>query len=157
MGNSHKEYLVRRREEDINMLDEFKKFLGGGNVIDLAVGVIVGGAMGKIIQSFVDEMILPLVGLLPIPGNFNDAYLTLKKGGELFKEGEPLKLARDHGAVVLGYGQFISVVLTVVLTAFAVFMVVKAVNKMKLAQASEVAPPPPQETLLTEIRDLLKK
>jgi large conductance mechanosensitive channel len=137
------------------MLDEFKKFLGGGNVVDLAVGVIVGGAMGKIIQSFVDEMILPLVGLLPIPGNFGDMYLPLKTSKD-FVQGMTLKAARESGSVVLGVGQFISVVLTVLLTAFAVFMVVKAVNKMKIAQASEAPPPPPQEVLLGEIRDLMK-
>jgi large conductance mechanosensitive channel len=139
------------------MIEEFKKFIGGGNVIDLAVGVIVGGAMGKIIQSFVDELIVPLVGLLPLPGDLSNSYLALK-GGEKITAGMALVDARKvPGAVVLGYGQFISVALTVLITAFAVFMVVKAINKMKLAQASEAPPPPAQEVLLTEIRDLLKR
>ncbi len=139
------------------MIEEFKKFLGGGNVIDLAVGVIVGGAMGKIIQSFVDELIVPLIGLLPLPGDLSNSYLALK-GAEKITAGMALADARKvPGAVVLGYGQFISVALTVVLTAFAVFLVVKAVNKMKLAQASDAPATPPQEVLLAEIRDLLKK
>jgi large conductance mechanosensitive channel len=137
------------------MIEEFKKFIGGGNVIDLAVGVIVGGAMGKIIQSFVDELIVPLVGLLPLPGDLSNSYAVLKG---VVPAGAALVDARKvPGAVVLGYGQFISVALTVLITAFAVFLVVKAINKMKLAQASEAPPPPPQEVLLGEIRDLLKK
>lgn len=142
------------------MLEEFKKFIGSGSVIDLAVGVIVGSAMGKIIQSFVDELIVPLVGLLPLPGDLSGMYLAIK-GGEKITAGMPLAKARAlDGVVVLGYGQFIGTFLTVMITAFAVFLVVKAINKMRAKQAeapAEPPAPPADVALLTEIRDLLKK
>ncbi|MGC4047261.1 MAG: large conductance mechanosensitive channel protein MscL [Armatimonas sp.] len=139
------------------MLEEFKKFIGSGNVMDLAVAVIVGAAMTKIIQSFVDELIVPLVGLLPLPGDLSASYLVLK--GDV-PSGAALAEARKvPHAVVLGYGQFISTMLTVLITAFAVFLVVKAINKMKAKQVeapAEAPPPPADVVLLTEIRDLLK-
>ncbi len=142
------------------MLEEFKKFIGSGSVIDLAVGVIVGSAMGKIIQSFVDELIVPLVGLLPLPGDLSGMYLAIK-GGEKITAGMPLAKARAlDGVVVLGYGQFIGTGLTVLITAFAVFLVVKAINRMRVKEAAapaEPPAPPADVALLTEIRDLLKK
>lgn len=141
------------------MLEEFKKFIGSGSVIDLAVGVIVGSAMGKIIQSFVDELIVPLVGLLPLPGDLSGLYIALK-GADQIKPGMPLAKARAlDGVVVLGYGQFVSTALTVLITAFAVFLVVKAINTMRKKEAEAPAEPPapaPDVALLTEIRDLLK-
>lgn len=142
------------------MLEEFKKFIGSGSVIDLAVGVIVGSAMSKIIQSFVDELIVPLVGLLPLPGDLSGLYIALK-GGEKITAGMPLAKARAlDGVVVLGYGQFIGTALTVLITAFAVFLVVKAINRMRVKEAAapaEPPAPPADVALLTEIRDLLKK
>jgi large conductance mechanosensitive channel len=150
------------------MLKEFKDFIGGGNVVDLAVGVIVGAAMGKIIQSFVDEMIVPLVGLLPLPGDLSNLYVALKGSEKLAEAAQkagvghlPLAEARKVGdTVILGLGQFLTTALTVLITAFVVFIIVRQINKMKKpveAPAPEPAGPPAQEVLLAEIRDLLKK
>ena len=140
------------------MLKEFRNFIGGGNVVDLAVGVIVGAAMGKIIQSFVDELIVPLVGLLPGTGDLAAKYAVLKPGTAPITDGMPLVDARKTGAVVLGYGQFLSVTITVLLTALVVFLIVRQINRMKKAvPAPAPAAPTPDQILLTEIRDALKK
>jgi large conductance mechanosensitive channel len=139
----------------MSLIDDFKAFIGGGNVMDLAVGLIIGGAMSGILKSFVDEMIIPFTGLLG-KVSWADSYLPLRTT-DAFKEGMSLKAARDSGASVLGWGQFMTTAVNTLLLAFAVFMIVKALNKMKLAKLSEAPPPPAQEVLLGEIRDLLKK
>ena len=153
--------LAKNEEVFDTVLKEFKEFIGGGNVVDLAVGVIVGAALGKIIQSFVDELIVPLIGLLPGAGDLAAKYLVLKPGPDASKaiaDGMTLVDARKTGAVVLGYGQFLATLITVVLTAFVVFLIVKQINKMKAAApAPEPAGPTPDQALLTEIRDALKK
>jgi large conductance mechanosensitive channel len=145
------------------ILKDFRDFIGKGNAIDLAVGLIVGSAIGAILKSFVDELIIPLTGLIT-KVDFTNMYLVLK--GDL-AEGTPLGEARKAaGVVVLGYGQFITVAINTLILAFAVFMVVRGVNKLKAsitreekAAAAPAEPPaPPAEVmLLTEIRDLLKK
>lgn len=138
------------------MLKDFKEFIGSGNAIDLAVGVIIGSAMTTILKSFVDELIVPLTGLIG-KVDFANSYLVIKG---TVAEGLPLAEARKvAGAVVLGYGQFATVAINTLILAFAVFMVVRSINKMRKQQAAaEVVPaaPPPQEALLTEIRDILK-
>ena len=144
----------------MSLLKEFKEFIGSGNAVDLAVGVIIGSAMTSILKSFVDEMVVPLTGLLG-KVDFANSYLVLK--GEV-APGVPLAEARKvAGAVVLGYGQFFTVAFNTLILAFVVFLCVRTINQIKKAQAEEkqaeeaAAPPEPprQEVLLAEIRDLL--
>lgn len=143
----------------MSLFKEFKEFVGHGNAVDLAVGVIIGSAMTTILKSFVDELVIPLTGLLG-KVDFANSYLVLKGS---VAEGLPLSEARRvAGAVVLGYGQFFTVALNTLILAFAVFLCVRIINKLKRASAVEqaveaTAPAPPtrEEVLLTEIRDLL--
>jgi large conductance mechanosensitive channel len=145
-----------------SILKDFRDFIGKGNAIDLAVGLIVGNAIGGILKSFVDELIIPLTGLIS-KVDFSNMYFVLK--GEI-GPGTPLAEARKAaGVVVLGYGQFVTVAINTLILAFAVFMVVRSVNNMKarMAREEKLAPPAappapaPDVVLLTEIRDLLKK
>lgn len=131
----------------MSFLSEFKEFAMKGNVVDLAVGVIIGGAFGKIVSSFVGDVVMPLLGLLVGGVNFTDLAITLKAA-----EG-------DIPAVVLKYGAFLQTVFDFVIIALAIFIAIKAMNKLKRKQDdAPAAPPAPsaQEVLLTEIRDLLK-
>jgi large conductance mechanosensitive channel len=145
----------------MSLLKDFRDFIGKGNAIDLAVGVIVGSAIGTILKSFVDELVIPLTGLLS-KVDFSNMYFVLK--GEV-AEGIPLAEARKAaGVVALGYGQFVTVLINTLILAFAVFMVVRSINKLKVVIAKEEAAapappaaPPADVVLLGEIRDLLKK
>jgi large conductance mechanosensitive channel len=145
----------------MSIVKDFKDFVGKGSAIDLAVGVIVGGAIGTILKSFVDEMVVPLTGLIG-KVDFSNMYFVLK--GQV-PEGAPLAEARRiAGVVALGYGQFATVAINLLILAFAVFMMVRAVNKMKARLAKEEAaapatptPPSAEIVLLGEIRDLLAK
>lgn len=131
----------------MGVLSEFKAFAVKGNVVDMAVGIIIGAAFGKIVSSFVGDVIMPPIGLLIGGVDFSDLAITLKAA-----EGE-------IPAVVLAYGKFIQTVLDFVIVAFAIFMGVKAINRLKREEAAapEVPPAPTkEEVLLTEIRDLLK-
>lgn len=142
------------------LFKDFRNFIGKGNAIDLAVGLIIGSAIGTILKSFVDELIIPLTGLIS-KVDFSNTYLVLKG---TVPEGAPLSEARKTaGVVALGYGQFVTVAINTVILAFAVFLVVRMINKMRAAIEREEktapapsAPPPPDIALLTEIRDLLK-
>lgn len=135
----------------MGMLKEFKEFAVKGNVVDMAVGIIIGGAFGKIVTSLVNDIIMPPIGLLLGGVNFNQLAITLKEA------------TADKATVLLNYGNFIQVVIDFILVAFAIFMLIKAMNSMKRKQeAAPAAPPAPpaptkEELLLTEIRDLLKK
>ncbi len=141
------------------MFEEFRKFIGAGNVIDLAVGVMIGGMFGKIVTAFVDDLVNPLLGLLG-KADFTNLYLPLS---DKVTPGLALADARKLGPV-LAWGDFVTVTVNVLLTAFVIFLVVKAINRMrelgaKPAQPAtpEVPPPPPADVvLLTEIRDLLR-
>ena len=131
----------------MSFLSEFKEFAMKGNVVDLAVGVIIGGAFGKIVSSFVGDVVMPLLGLLVGGVNFTDLAITLKAA-----EG-------DIPAVVRKYGAFLQTVFDFVIIALAIFIAIKAMNKLKRKQDdAPAAPPAPsaQEVLLTEIRDILK-
>ncbi|BAN46626.1 large-conductance mechanosensitive channel protein MscL [Metapseudomonas resinovorans] len=131
----------------MSLLNEFKAFAVKGNVVDMAVGIIIGAAFGKIVSSFVGDVIMPPIGLLIGGVDFSDLAVTLKAA-----EG-------DIPAVVLSYGKFIQTILDFVIVAFAIFMGIKAINRLKREEAvAPEAPPAPtaEETLLTEIRDLLK-
>lgn len=136
------------------MLQEFKKFAMRGNVIDMAIGIILGGAFGKIVSSFVNDVVMPPIGMLLGGVDFSALYFNLS-GGQY----ETLAKAKEAGAVTVAYGAFINTVIDFVIIAFVIFMVVKQMNRMK--KKEEEAPaappaPPKQELLLTEIRDLLK-
>ncbi len=131
----------------MSILSEFKAFAVKGNVVDMAVGIIIGAAFGKIVTSFVGDVIMPPVGLLIGGVDFTDLAITLKAA-----EG-------DIPAVVLSYGKFIQTVLDFVIVAFAIFMGVKVINRLKREEAAAPAEPPAptkDQELLTEIRDLLK-
>ena len=138
------------------MFKEFKEFISKGNVMDMAVGLVTGSAFTAIVQSLVNDVIMPLIGLLVGGFNFSDLKVTLKETAD--------------GAVTLNYGAFIQAVVNFLIVAFVIFLVVKAMNKMRAAAenlvkkeeeeaAAEEAPaePPADIALLTEIRDLLKK
>jgi large conductance mechanosensitive channel len=141
-----------------SFIKDFRNFIGKGNAIDLAVGLIVGSAIGTIIRSFVDELIIPLTGLLG-KVDFSNLYVVLK--GDI-PVGTPLSEARKAaGVVVLGYGQFVTIAINTLVLAFAVFLVVRSINKLRerIEREEKAAPEAPAAdiVLLTEIRDLLKQ
>ena len=137
----------------MGMISEFKEFAMRGNVIDLAVGVVIGGAFGKIVTSLVDKVIMPPIGLLIGKVDFSDLKWTLA-------EATTDAAGAEVPAVVIGYGDFINTVVQFVIVAFAIFMLVKVINR--LSRRKEEAPAAPAEPsedvlLLREIRDSLKK
>ncbi len=138
------------------MLKEFKDFAMKGNVVDLAVGVIIGGAFGKIVESMVADIIMPIIGAIFGNVDFSNLYASL---GAKVQAGMGYADAKKVGAV-LGYGQFLTYVVNFLIVAFVLFLVIKAMNSMKKAEAAAPAvpaTPPASEVLLGEIRDLLKK
>ncbi len=140
------------------MLKEFKEFAIKGNMLDMAVGIIIGAAFGTIIQSLVNDIILPPIGMALGGVDFGDLFLTISPG-TVPGPYATLEAAREAGAVTINYGVFANALTSFLIIAFSVFMVVRAFNKLKRAEeAAPAAPPPPtkQETLLTEIRDLLE-
>ena len=132
----------------MGMMQEFKKFAMRGNVVDMAVGIIIGAAFGKIISSFVADVLMPPIGLLIGGVDFSNLAITIKAA------------AGGAAAVTLNYGKFIQSVVDFVIIAFAIFMAIKAMNTLKKKE-DEAPPPPPapsnEEVLLTDIRDLLKQ
>lgn len=141
----------------MSLLKEFKEFAVKGNALDLAVGVIIGAAFGKIVNSVVDDLIMPLVGAILGKPDFSSMYVVLK--GEV-PDGTKLEEARKIAdTAIFAYGNFITVAINFILLAFVVFFLVKGINSMKKKEeAAPEAPATPskEETLLTEIRDLLK-
>jgi large conductance mechanosensitive channel len=131
------------------MLKEFKEFAMRGNVIDLAVGVVIGGAFGKIVTSLVDQIIMPPIGLLTGGVDFSQMKWVLKPADNT----DP---AHKIAEVAIGYGNFINTLIQFLIIAFAIFLVVKAINKLTRREEAAPAPPPADVVLLTEIRDLLK-
>ncbi len=135
----------------MGMLQEFKEFAVKGNVIDMAVGVIIGAAFGKVVSSLVADVVMPPIGVMLGGVNFADLAITLKAA------------AGSSPAVMLAYGKFLQTVLDFLIVAWVVFLGIKAMNSLKKAEAAApVAPPPPaapsaEQVLLSEIRDLLKK
>lgn len=131
------------------MMKEFKEFAMKGNVVDMAVGIIIGGAFGKIVSSLVGDVIMPPIGLLLGGVDFSDLALTLKEAAD------------GTDAVSVKYGAFLMTVLDFLIVAFAIFMLVKGMNKMKKKEAAAPPPAPPEpsstDKLLMEIRDSLKK
>ena len=142
----------------MSFIKEFKQFAMKGNVVDLAVGVIIGAAFGKIVDSVVKDLIMPIVSAIIGQPDFSNMYLVLK--GEVAK-GLPLEEARKvTDSVIFAYGSFLTVLLNFVLLAFIIFLMVKAINTMRTKEEAKPAAPPaptPSEKLLMEIRDSLKK
>ncbi len=141
------------------MLKEFKNFIARGNVMDMAVGIIMGAAFTAIVKSMVDDMIMPIIGVLTSGVDFADKFVALN--GEAY---DSLAAAQEAGAPLLTYGVFINAVINFLIVAFVVFFLVKAVNKIKEAAEKEEAEKPaeapktPEDiVLLREIRDALKK
>jgi large conductance mechanosensitive channel len=129
----------------MSVLTEFKEFAMKGNVLDMAVGVVIGGAFGKIVSSFVGDVVMPLLGKVVGGVNFTDLAISLGNN----PAGQP---------ILLKYGAFVQAVFDFAIIAAAIFMALKAINKLKAPPpAAAAAPPPADVVLLTEIRDLLKK
>lgn len=134
------------------MLKEFREFAMRGNVVDLAVGIIIGGAFGKITTSLVNDVIMPPVGMLLGKVDFSSLYVNLSGAGYA-----SLAAAEAAGAPVIRYGVFINTLLDFVIVAFAIFLLVRAINRLKKAEPAPAPPgPSAEEKLLGEIRDLLK-
>lgn len=133
----------------MSLIKEFKDFAMRGNVIDLAVGVVIGAAFGKIVGALVDRIIMPPIGLLIGGIDFSEIVIVLREA------------SADTPAVVLGIGEFINTLIQFVIVAFAIFIVIKAINASRRRQDAEPAPAPPEPSeevrLLTEIRDALKQ
>ena len=137
------------------MLKEFKDFAMKGNVVDMAIGVIIGAAFGKIVDSLVNDIMMPPIGKLMGGMDFSNLFLLLGSG--TFAS---LQAAKEAGAATLNYGIFVNTIINFLIVAFCLFMVVKGMNNMKKAEAAAPAAPaePPVEVkLLSEIRDLLKR
>ena len=135
------------------MIQEFKEFIQRGNVVDLAVGVVIGAAFGKIVASFVDDVLMPPIGSVLGGADFSNLFINLSG-----KDFPSVAAAKAAGAPTLNYGLFINNIINFLIIAFAVFLVVKAINRMQ-KPAAPLPPPGPtkDQQLLTEIRDLLKK
>ena len=139
------------------MLKEFKEFAMKGNVLDMAVGVIIGAAFGKIIDSLVKDIIMPPIGLMMGGTDFSNLFAVLKQGTTAGPYAT-VEIAQKAGAVTWNYGLFINTILTFIIVAFAIFMLLKAYNKAKTPAAPAAPPATPEDVvLLREIRDALKK
>ena len=139
----------------MGMVKEFKEFAVKGNVVDMAVGIIIGGAFGTIVKSLVSDVIMPPIGLALGGVDFTNLFVVLGDGGDF----ETLDAAKEAGAATVNYGVFINNVISFLIVAFAVFMLVKGINSLKRKEEAKPAPPPgpsAEEKLLGEIRDLLK-
>lgn len=136
------------------MLKEFKEFAMRGNVLDMAIGIIIGGAFGKIISSFVADILMPPIGKLMGNVDFTNLFLNLSDGSY-----ETLDAAKQAGAATINYGVWLNTVIDFLIVAFAIFLLIKQVNRFKKKEeAAPAAPPAPsnEEVLLGEIRDILK-
>jgi len=137
------------------MLKEFKEFAMRGNLIDMAVGIIMGVAFGGLVNSLVNDIIMPIVGKITGGVDFSNLFINLSGPQGQFPS---LKAAKDAGAATINWGLFINLIINFVIVAFVMFLLIKGMNKMR-KEASPVPPaaPPRSESLLAEIRDLLKK
>jgi len=132
----------------MGMMKEFKEFAMKGNVVDMAVGIIIGAAFGKIVSSLVADVLMPPIGVLLGGVDFSGLVITVQHA------------VGDKPAVVIGYGKFIQTIIDFIIIAFAIFMVIKGINQFKRKEEEKPAAPPApkkEEVLLTEIRDLLKQ
>ena len=133
-------------------LKEFREFAVKGNVVDLAVGVVIGAAFGRIVESLVGDIIMPLIGAATGGLDFSNYFVPLSSG----VTADSLVEAKKQGAV-FAWGNFVTVAISFLIVAWALFLVVKGINRLRREQPKEPPAPPKQEMLLTEIRDLLKQ
>jgi large conductance mechanosensitive channel len=133
------------------MFQEFKKFAMRGNVLDMAVGIIIGAAFKDVVSAFTNGVMMPPVGLLMGGVDFSNLFVALSGGGF-----ETLAAAEEAGVAVIKYGSFINTLIDFVIVAFAVFLLVRGVNALQKEEEAKPAAPPQQEVLLAEIRDLLQ-
>lgn len=144
----------------MGFIKDFKSFALKGNVMDLAVGVIIGAAFGKIVTAVVNDLLMPVIGYLTPSGTkFTDLFFVLKAGKSAKTEYPTLAAAAADSATVFAYGDFIQTILDFLIVAFCIFIIVKGFERMKHKETTSAPPaaPSPTETLLTEIRDELKK
>ncbi len=136
------------------MLKEFKAFIARGNVLDLAVAVIIGAAFGAIVTSFVNDILMPPIGMLLGSVDFTNLFINLSGGSY-----DSLTAAQEAGAATINYGLFINTIINFLIVALVIFLIVRSVNRGKEEEEAEPAPPEPsaEEKLLAEIRDLLKR
>lgn len=142
------ELSLVKKEAEMSLIKEFKEFAMRGNVIDMAVGIVIGGAFGKIVSSFVNDVLMPPIGLLLGGSDFGNLGIALKAA------------TAEKEAVVLKYGIFVNTVIDFLIVAFAIFMVIKLMNSLKRKKAeapAAPAAPTKEELLLSEIRDILKR
>jgi large conductance mechanosensitive channel len=140
----------------MGFIKEFKEFAINGNLVDLAVAVVIGGAFGKVVSSFIDGMVMPAIGMLTGGVDFNDMKKVLKEGVAESKNADGSVIAAVP-EVAIKYGTFITVAIEFLVVAFVVFMIIKAMNTMKKKQEEAPAGPSSTDALLMEIRDALKK
>ena len=138
------------------MLKEFREFAVRGNVVDMAVGIIIGAAFGKIVDSLVKDVIMPPIGLLLGQVDFSNLFVVLKQGAQAGPY-VSVEVAQKAGAVTFNYGVFINTVISFVIVAFAVFLLIRAINRLKAQEEKKPAATPEDVALLREIRDALKK
>ena len=134
------------------MLKEFKEFAMKGNMVDMAVGIIIGAAFGVVISSLVDDVFMPVIGLLLGGLDFSNLFIVLGEGTFA-----TIDQAKEAGVATMNIGLFINAIIKFIIVAFALFLVIKGVNAAKKKEEEAPAAPPAQEVLLSEIRDLLKK
>lgn len=142
----------------MGMMQEFRDFVAGGNVLDLAVGVIIGGAFGGITKSLTDDIIMPFVGWIFGGADFSSYFVRLGSLPEGFK-GDPGNYAalKEAGVAMIGWGQFLTVIINFLILAFVIFMIVRQANKLRKPAAAAPDATPEDVVLLREIRDSLKK
>jgi len=138
------------------MLKEFRDFAVRGNVVDMAVGIIIGAAFGKIVDSLVKDVIMPPIGLLLGQVDFSNLFLVMKQGTQAGPYMN-VEVAQKAGAVTFNYGVFINTVISFVIVAFAVFLLIRVINRLKKQEEAKHAATPEDVVLLREIRDALKK
>jgi large conductance mechanosensitive channel len=138
------------------MLKEFREFAVRGNVVDMAVGIIIGAAFGKIVESLVKDVIMPPIGLLLGRVDFTNLFVVMKQGAQAGPY-LTVEAAQKAGAVTFNYGVFFNTVISFVIVAFAVFLLIRAINRLKQQEEKKPAVTPEEVVLLREIRDALKK
>jgi len=138
------------------MLKEFRDFAVRGNVVDMAVGIIIGAAFGKIVDSLVKDVIMPPIGLLLGQVDFSNLFLVMKQGAQAGPY-ISVEVAQKAGAVTFNYGVFINTVISFVIVAFAVFLLIRVINRLKKQEEAKPAATPEDVVLLREIRDALRK
>jgi large conductance mechanosensitive channel len=136
------------------MLKEFKEFAMRGNLLDMAIGIIIGVAFGGMVNSLVNDIIMPIVGKITGGVDFSNLFINLSGPQDQFAS---LKAAKDAGAATVNYGLFINLLINFIIVAFVMFLLIKGMNRMRKEASAAPPPPPRSETLLEEIRDLLRK